>query len=86
MSKNNIQTNLLGRRAKIHERWFGAAPGSPYGRHWEQWGEVVVVRNAKDSVQLTLQWDDGELLELGLGDVQLAPKVANPLQHEYAGS
>lgn len=75
MSKHSIQTNLLGRRARIHRKWYGAAPDSAYGKHWDEWGEVAVVRDAKDSVQITIRWADGELLELGLGDVQLQPKV-----------
>ena len=36
--------------------------GSPIGMHWDEWGEVVVVRNdSEGEIVLTIRWEDGTL-------------------------
>jgi hypothetical protein len=67
MSKTaSIQTNALGRQARYARSW-GPVTSGPMLKHWDEWGEIVVVRDSpNDGAGFIIRWSDGTLsTELG---------------------
>jgi hypothetical protein len=75
MSKEtNLQTNLLGRRARIADKFRPLPSSSPLLTYKDQWAEVVVVRQNSEGWSITVEWPDGVLWEFDKNWIQMEPE------------
>lgn len=72
---SSIQTNLLGRQARYARSW-GPVTSGPMMKHWDEWGEVAVVRSSQgEGAKFIIRWDDGIL------SIELSNKMIEILSH-----
>jgi hypothetical protein len=74
--KTNLQTNLLGRRARVSDKFRPLPPSSPLLAYQDQWAEIVVVRqgvspSGSKGLLITVKWPDGVLWEFDKNWIQL---------------
>lgn len=81
MSKaQNVQTSLIGKKARYARSWFGeelpAGSGGPLVKHWDEWGELAaVVSNQNTGTIFHIKWPDGSLsIELTSRMIEFEPE------------